>query len=320
MKYTIEDLNDYMLFHGQKRIGDFELTNSFTKLIVDINSLDIPEVTPSSKLINKFILKKHAYSFFNDYYNLHKIGYLPDNKLKKIMSARKVSNINEITDIYNKSAVEINPLKLPIYANLNNPFEGRLVVQDLLCDEDKEKDILSNINVFFTGIRIPKRITELTTASYIHEVTHSQLESYKGIIEDYNNIEVLSIFNELFYAYTNCDKKVFKELLVNRLNNLLLSFASIYDYKEADFITTIKDGREYGEFDYHSDLKYLLSTLKALKMFVLCIEDNVQKYHIIKIINKVFNGEYTVEDLLNELKINNNEPIKASEVKALLKQ
>ena len=319
---TIDDLDDYMLLHGHKRTGDFILNDKLINCIVDINNLDIPEINNNKiKSLSKFLLKKHAYTFFNDYYNIHEIGYLSDNKLKALLNNKEISTTSDISDIYNKSAKMINPFKLPINYKLDGINGGTLVTQSVLTeDETLHKELLNKLNLYFTNIELPKRTTEVSTSSYIHEITHSQLESHKGIIEDFNNVEVLSIFNELLYAYNYCEPIIFKKLLTNILNSLFLSFNSIYEYKEANFIKSVIGGIEYGDFDYHTDIKYLISTLKALKLFIKCTgDDRVTKYHIINLINKVFNGDMTVEELLDKIEINQDNILESNYINKLLK-
>ena len=320
---TIDDLDDYMLLHGQKRTGDFDLNDKLINCILEINNLDIPEISNNEiKSLSRFLLKKHAHTFFNDYYDIHDIGYLSDSRLKSILNNEEIRTTSDISNIYNQSAKIINPFKLPIQYKLDGINGGTLVTQSILTeDETLHKELLPKLNLYFTNIELPKRTTEVGTSSYIHEITHSQLESYKGIIEEYNNVEVLSIFNELLYAYNYCEPIIFKKLLTNRLNSLFLSFNSIYEYKEVKFIKSVIGGIEYGEFDYHTDIKYLISTLKALKLFVKCIgEDSITKYHIINLINKVFNGNMTVEDLLDKVEINQDNIMEPDYIKRLIQK
>ena len=317
----MEDLNDYMLLHGHSRAGEFNFNDELIEAIKAINELDIPELNGVEiKYITRHKLKKQAYMFFNDFYNLHKIGYLSDKKLKSILSDKRIQQIEDITNIYNSSATFINPLKLPINYVLDNYNGGTLVTQAVLTeDHELHKQLLPNMNVYFTSIKLPTRPTDVVTSSYIHEITHSQLESYKGIIEEFNNAEVLSIFNELLYAYNYCDKKIFDVLLVNRLNSLFMCFNSIYKFKTTKSRDNILEDEEYSDFNYQTDIKYMISTLKALKMFSLCCEDHITKYHIINLVNKVFNGEFTVEELLDKLNINQENIIETDHIKKIIK-
>ena len=322
IQHTIDVLDEYMILHGHTRTGEFNLDNKITKCIVELNEYEIPKIYKGgNKVIAKHSLKKHASTFFNDFYNLHKIGYLPDNKLKNILNDRRIRDIQDITDVYNSSVKFIHPFKLPIKYNLDSINGGTLVTQSVLTEERKyHKELLASINMYFTNIELPKRVTEVTTASYIHEITHSQLESYKGIIEEYYNAEVISIFNELLYAYYYSDKKVFDELLVNRLNSIFLCFNAIYEYIEAPFINNIRNAKEYGEFDFHGDVKYLISTLKALKMMIICTsDDNIKKYHVINQVNRVFNGDFTVEELLDKIEVNTENSLDPNGIKKLIR-
>ena len=44
MVHTIEDINEYNLFHGHKKIGDFKFTDDFIDRIKEINKLELPEI------------------------------------------------------------------------------------------------------------------------------------------------------------------------------------------------------------------------------------------------------------------------------------
>lgn len=310
MTRTIDDINEYNLFHGHKRIGDFEFTDSFIEKIKAINELKLPEIkVDDNKPLMKHILKKHAYAFFNDYYKLHDIGYLPDNKAIKIKSDKEIETCDDIAEIYNKSASYIDPFKLPTIFDKKDIYDGVLnpqIINTCVNDNRLFRELLPKLDVYFTHINLPMRKTEITTANYVHEITHTQLESQKGIIEEYYNSEVLSIFNELFYLYSIGDKKAYTQLLVKRINDIFDSFTNMYEFERHNFIKSVNKDHTYNEFDYHSDLKYTLSTLKAIRLLPsVMTDDMVLKYHTINLINKVFNGNLSVEELLDKVEIDN---------------
>ena len=55
-------------------------------------------------------------------------------------------------------------------------------------------------HIIFREINLSSTTSEHTSASYIHEITHTQLDRLKGTIKEYYNSEVLSLFNEFFHA------------------------------------------------------------------------------------------------------------------------
>ena len=186
-------------------------------------------------------------------------------------------------------------------------------------DVNTFKELLSKLEMYFTHICLPIRKTEIATANYVHEITHTQLESHKGIIEEYYNSEVLSIFNELFYLYSIGDKKAYTQLLVKRINDILDYFLRMYEFKKYTFMQSVNEDHTYNEYDYHSDLRYTLSTLKAIKLLPsVMTDDMVLKYHTINLINKVFSGNMSVEELLDKVGIDNENILDTENIKRVL--
>ena len=317
---TMEDLNDYMLLHGHKSLGEFELTDELTNSVVEINKINVPfDNGTQFKYISKLRMKHNAKEFFNDYYKLHNVGYLPDRQLIKLVNSRRIASIEDIIDAYNRAAKMISPFKLPIKYNINNVNGGVLITQALVTeDHEYFEQLLPNLNLYFTGINLSKSITDITTASYIHEITHSQVESNKTVVDEFHNAEVLSIFNELFYAY-KYDITLFNFLLLNRLNGLFMSFDSIYALKTSKSRKNIIQGKEYSDFDYHTDVKYLTSTLKALKLLADYIDKGNSSF-ITHQIDRVFEGQRTVEDCLSDLNITLDNSLNPDNVKKLIRQ
>ena len=318
---TMEDLNDYMLLHGHKGLGDFELTDELIEAIKEINTFEVPFKNGTQfKYIHKITMKKHARKFMEQYYNLHKVGYLSDVKLISLLHNKKIGTIGDLIDSYNDGAIYLDPFRLPVDFNIKSVNGGTLLTQALVTeDHEYFKELLPELNLYFSRIYLPKSTTDISTASYVHEITHSQLESNKGIIEEFHNAEVISIFNELLYAY-NHSEKLFNYLLMNRLNSLFMSFNSMYEYKTNNSGKNILEDRVYTEFDYHTDIKYLSSTLKAFKLLALFIgDDKLNSKYIIHQINRVFDGQRTLEECLSDFNVTLDNSIDPKYTRSLIR-
>ena len=179
-----------------------------------------------------------AQKFLNYYYKLRQIPYL---KIRKILGL-------QIHTIRN-----INPLKLPI--NLedvgDNVFSGS--VSETIIDRPP--------HIVFRKINISKIISEQTSSSYIHEITHTQLDSLKGAIREFHNLEVLSIFNELFHAsILSEDERILKLNDSRRINEMCISAEELQDYHNGK--------RQVSKEDLLDSCKYLISGLKAYNLFI----------------------------------------------------
>lgn len=317
---TMEDLNDYMLLHGHKELGNFELTDELIEVIKDINDIEVPFKNGSRfNYIFKGSMKRDAYDFYNKLYNIHEVGYLSDKKLSRLLNDKHILSIDDVINYFNKAAKMINPFDLPIIYNIDNVNGGRLKTQVLVTeDHDYFEELLPKLNLYFTGIYLPKTTSDISTASYIHELTHSQLESNKGTIEEFHNAEVISIFNELLYAYCR-NKDLFYYLLITRINGILLNFNSIYEYKTNESGENILEDRTYTEFDYHTDIKYLTSTLKAFKLLALYIGNSKSaKDYIIHQINSAMDGYRSLEESLNNVNVTYDNSLNSDYVRRLI--
>ena len=312
---TVEDLHDYMNIHGNTRLGEFNLSDRLVNCVCELNEIDLKDRKEATfKYLLRHNMKKKAIDFFNNFYIVNDIGYLPNNRLTRILRSKRVMDIDEVVKIYNNSAKYISPFKLPITYDKENIFDGKLVTQ-VLCRQDGDQEYLKDLKLFFEKIELPKVTTDLSVPSYIHEITHALVETHKGNIQEYYNLEVLSIFNELLYAYLT-NKDMYYILLGNRLNNVYYTFNNIFQYNNGE----IKD-EDYSEFDFHSDIKYLLSTLKAYELLYKYITNHEPtRSYLMHQARRTLGGRRTVEDFLSDVGLDNNNYMNAEHVKVLTKQ
>ncbi len=226
----------------------------------------------------------YSEKFLTAYYKLHKVRYIQkSNSSKKIYIEQ-----------------EISPLQLPIFLKSSDDlFNGELLIH---IPKNQEYPLM------FQGIILNKQITELTSGSYVHEITHSQLDSVKESIRYYQNSEILSIFNELLHDYLlDKNERILRVQDSRRIYEIFTCAQELFQYHKEKIHKSRRDLLE--------DTLYVSSGVKAYHLFSLFYFGNdAVKYHIINAIQQIFDGKLTVEDLLDEYEIKlNNISIKKME-------
>ena len=224
---------------------------------------------------------------------------------------RDFSNISNIIRVYNNSAMFMSPFELPVKYKYKELFSGTLVTQTLLTDNlIQSNKILKGLNIYFSEIVLPNISTDISVASYIHEITHSQIESNKGLVEDFNNLEILSVFLELVYA-SKSNINTLKIITLNRIEHILLSYGNIVRDEK------INGSKEY--FDYSTNVKYLKSILKAFNLFdnYLSKDKNYRNY-VFNSIQKIFDDKLSVEEFLDKFDITYDNSLDSKHVKKIV--
>lgn len=317
--YTLNDLYHFLLLHGyDTNIKKFSLDDNILACMKDLAELDLtPFQGKEIPTISKFEMTHNAKRFMRENFSLHRVGYLSDKRLAKILHDERIQTIDDVAVIYNQSARLVDPFHVPIRYDLDSIFGGTLVVQNVVTEDTSFfEQLLPRLNLYFTHISLPKTITTITPMSYVHEITHSQLESYKGIISNYYNGELLSVFMEFLYSYET-NKDVFEIDLSNRIENLLYCFYSMYLYQ----VGKENPDREYNEYEYFYDSQYFISILKAFQLFHLydSSNDSIKRY-ILEGIQKVFDGKILLEDFLDSLDIHTVGAINSEYAKYFVKK
>jgi len=212
----------------------------------------------------------------NNYFDLHNINYISKKTVKNISTAINLGFATEenIDNIINLSLKKISPYELPIEFSKNSSTH----------------DLITNNGVYFYSISLDKKNKNIIIPEYIHELIHTQLDSQNGVIINYHNREVLSIFLELLSAI-KLDKNLLKNVLLGRYLDL---YYSIYYINN-----NINDKKLKLEASI-----YIVSTLKALNLFnKYIIENNTNKEEILKYIQHILDGKESIEDFLDRYDI-----------------
>ena len=219
--------------------------------------------------------KKSTISFYEAFFKLQRIPFFSEKTYGPIKIEKQG---------------DIHPFALPIiYVKDVDEFFASLNELIFLTEPYK--------TINYKNITIPKNITEITKLAYTHEIAHSQLNHVRSIIGEFYNSEVISIFLELVHALELQDG----EYLLTAHDSIRLT----------ELKTIIEDLNEYciSEEPNQKDLLieaslYLQSTLEAYNLFIkYYYGNNTLKKEILATIQRLFNQELTLEELLDKFDI-----------------
>lgn len=281
-----------------------------TKELIDfgtfIEKLDIESKPYRLNQLTKEQTIKEAKEFFNRHFKLHKIPY--KGELRCDIDLFILKNIPGITiplKLHNISR-QIHPFDLPVKF-ISESITECMVVQNTTYIDNLE--FLRNMKLSYKEIILPPTITSLTPSSYVHEITHTQLSHIKGIIREYYNSEVLSIFLEILSVHESPHRETLIPLQdAYRLTELYENISDLESYTQ-----NIKD---ISDEDLIEESKYSTSIIKAYGLFVEYYygTPSLKKY-ILTSIQNIINGDLQLEELLDEFELDINRVVKEPKVK-----
>ncbi len=216
-----------------------------------------------------------AKKFLDYYFKLHRV---PSYLYKKI------------GDKYFHIVLKRHPYKLPIVPCEENSsvFDGSVI---------EYVHTRKKYNVVFGGITLNKEVTECTSATYVHEITHTQLDSVKKSISQYYNAEVLSMFNELFhYMCLGSDERLLRLYDSRRIFEINILLDNLMNYKTSN--------KSQKRDELLEDSKYAISILKAYNLFITFYNGNEKlRNEILDDVQCIFDGYLTLEEMLKKYEV-----------------
>lgn len=272
-----------------KKVNDY---NNIESIKVNSNLLEINDILQYSlqncskfevlQQINRFELRERVYRFFADSnFILHKMPFISTDNFKRI--CQQYDKNKKILEKTNQHTVLLHSLNVPI----------------LFCDRDQFYGeccplyIKSGIDLFmlFTEFKLSTKLTIFSPGIYIHEIVHSQLGSTNYSIENYLNYEVLPIFFDMLFTLQEGENlKKLNEMY--RLKILSSALQKIQSCSLTDFAKTKVS-------------MIISSILKAFMLFNLYI-DTDDKQKMLFDMQDIFDGKYSVEEMLSRNNIDNN--------------
>ena len=286
-----------MLIHGHDtNVKLLELSEKLVDLAVVLAKNEEYENSGfKATVLEPKLILRDSKVFLKEKFIIHKVAHADELMLKLRLNGKLVRDEKELIKLYNGIGTLVDPFELPVNFVQEPYYYGNV---SLLTSLNDSENFLKHMKLFFKSIELSNKTNYMTGVCYVHEIVHTQLESIKGIVRDYYNSEVLSIFVELLYAYEK-NLEVFRETLKNRINMFLLEFDSLYNYIH-NGICVEKEGL------WHNVIacKYLVSTVKAFHLFNnYYLGDEIEKNNIIWMIQRVFSGFKSLEEVLLELGI-----------------
>ncbi len=297
--------------HGTE-VELLELSEKLVDYAVMLATSDDYDVTGfrATPVARKIVLRDSKI-FLREKFVLHKVPYANESLLKLKLHGKLVRGEMDLLRLYNKVGVMKDPFDLPVNYVSQPYYYGNV---SLLTNLSDNEDFLRNMKLLFKSIDLGEKTNLMSSVCYVHEIVHTQLESLKGIVREYYNSELLSIFLELLYALEHSEE-LYRETLKNRINLFLIEFHSLYNYVINGVVPD--DGKWY----IVVACKYIVSTLKAFNLLNKYIqEDELGKSDILWMIQKVFSGNNDLEEILNKLNVTYDNSLDYGHVKTLLKR
>lgn len=302
-----------MLIHGHDT--DIKLVELSDKLIDLAVMLAKDEEYEKSEFKATYkqpkLILRDSKVFLRNKFILHKVPYADEVMIKLKLHGRLVRSENDLVKLYNGVGRLVDPFELPVRF-VNEPYYYGNV--SLCTNISDNPEFLKHMKIFFKSIELGHKTNDMSGVCYVHEIVHTQLESIKGIVKDYYNSELLSIFMELVYAYEK-GVVLLRETLKNRINMFLTEFHSLYN-----FISS-KDITEDGLWHNIIACKYIVSTVKAFHLFCnYYIGDDIEKNNILWEIQSVFSGRKSLEDVLDILGITYQNSLEQTHIQTLIEK
>ena len=286
---------DYEYKHkvlGYKEVGKpIELDDKLLRVGEYLDDIFDKEFSIKYDLDLKRDLKSEAKKFFkNNQITFHKVLLEKESEVKKVLDDFDNKDIKTYGELYERiidatkfsSAYNI-PIK---YRDVDDYMYGSLFWRLYSLNNE---DFLSIMNPIFNSVELSIYKTKLSYLAYIHELVHSQVDSVKYNIENYYNSEIASIFFERVAAL-QYDSTLLELCTLERYQSLLGSICNLLDSKdiEKNIISST----------------YIISTLKAEKLFDIYLESNdITRSVIMNKMQMLMDGKTTLENILKEMDI-----------------
>lgn len=233
-----------------------------------------------------------------------KVKFFDNNGEPKIMNLYQIMNgripsedafIKQILDAYQKGSKEVSVFDVDVkYETKDDFMQGRVIKGPQVVIGNPEK-FLDRAPVYTEGIVVGTDRANLISAGvYGHEITHILLDRHRGVVENYYNDELLSIFME--------------KLIVDKLDNTpdkkYLKYVELYRMGYIKKIIKGIDKLSKSCVEYKEKMKYIQSSLYAGVLFDKYSKaDEREKEKIIEQIKAVLNGTKTLNSLIESQRL-----------------
>ena len=300
-------LNEKHLYLGYKKANyvNENIINQIIPVLKDLNYFDITKNELSSlESISIKEIKAKALEFYNKYFNIHDVYHVELNQIKD--NHFNIANSKDIFEAYKKYYSlfkEVSPFDIPIQIVDGHSMIGQIQKPLIIIPG---YDLINKRKVPFSSIQLGTKLTTLSTATYIHEISHTQQESNIGYTDNYLNKEVISIFLEKIAALELDESlELLKKQERARFSHV---FAEIIKLK-----TNLPDSDESSVYVY--------SALLAEKLFDNYLKERKQKNKdkYFYGIQDIFDGKIKIEEFLSNQDVSINKACNTEIIKKHIK-
>ena len=290
-----------MLAQVEKKFRGYHDTSfglEVNKTLIDLAN-HIVDICPKEKKIFPAMDIRQAClegkKFLTSHFTLHNIKYCSEKDLESFCFEEHTEE--EIRN-YFQNMPKISPFKLPIIP-CGDALDSQ-VLENVFFVGDCE--LLNQLEIIFSGIILEKKTTLFTPHNYVHEIVHTQLDSGKGAVRYSYNQDVLSVFLGLVSIFDKQDTNLLQDAMQEYYRRISLYIVGLCDYLENE--SSVLSASDYEEYS-----KYIISTLKGLRMFREYQKNPKLRKYILQCVQNVFNHRVPLEDVLNFCDISAQEEI-----------
>ena len=280
--------------------NDYLESEEYKRELVRIEGLKLPKI--GSVRLPKTDLKKMqlevARFFMNTFKGLDlSVTTISEKKyldfvkkfgvLNAVLNSDTQDFLDKVSDMIKEDTKKVSIFSVPVKLGKNQvSMDGEIEkFLPLIGDEG----FLKNLPIIMSSVSIGDSLDRISYGTYAHEVTHGLLERHKGVVENFNHNEMLSIFMEKV-VIDNYDKTP---------NKKVIKTSEVYRLKQIqESIEKLKD--QNVEIS-GAAMQYILGGLLAGVMFDKYRNENEQgRRRMLANVKKVLAGSKTVEQLLEE--------------------
>lgn len=250
------------------------------------------------EMVKRKVALRQCKVILNKLIKMHKVFQLDKQGFYSFLHSIDLNEntltFDELLSIYDKIngfSSYVDPYDLKVrFVNSSNFLEGEVLSSIYDTYSDGEIKTVTS----FDRINLGGLCTVVTPCVYAHELTHTQLQSNRGIVKYYENLECLSYFVQLIVG-----------LELSEDEDTLRMMEKFIKVELIRLITGIEKNMAKNDDDLYDTGKYLNSTIKALKLFILYYNGSeLMRLDMLKRVQKIFDGDMYLEELLDYYGIN----------------
>lgn len=279
-------LSDMIYGNGCKKKTECPKSSKELEELCDFISTDYLTRNIYVDPMNKKRSIKVGRDFLDRYFTLHELWHVDHDEMTRKIGKDPIT-IARLLEVEKECERYIHPFTLKVvFSNKYDIFEGELKARSYT----KEFGNIARAQSSFNKIDLSSRVTIVTPPVYVHEITHSQLQSNLGSVRYYKNIELLPFFLELVCSYDMGEHDYILKIVEKFLANEIVKYRNeIINHETGAYKMTREELVETG--------KYLCSTISALNLFIRYYQGSPStKKYILTEIQKIFDGLQDLEE------------------------